>query len=187
MAALALVGGVSIAFKKIVDHDVEAEDRDPPPRSAEALAQDYHVTLEPLGGRWGDTPAPLPPDDAPTVVVTPTAVLFDGVFVAPVPRGDGGVEGRYKRGPEDLLIVPLVQALGARCERVREAGANETCTLRVLADATTPTRVLLEVSFTAGTAGYASVRPIVRDVDGGLTSIATTRATPRDGSRPAIP
>jgi len=187
MATLALVGGVSIAFKNIVDHDAEVEERDPPARSAAALALDNHVTLEPLGGRWGDTAAPLPPDDAPTVVVTRTAILFDGVFVAPLPRGDGGVDARYKRGPNDLLIVPLVQALGARCERVREAGASETCTLRVLADEATPTRVLYEVAFTAGVAGYANVRPVVRDADGGLVAVTKGPNPPGGGSRPARP
>ncbi len=187
MATLALVGGVSIAFKKIVDHDAEVEERDPPPRSAAALALDNHLTLEPLGGRWGSTPAPLPPDDAPAVVVTRTSILFDGVFIAPLSRGDGGVEVRYKRSPDDLLIVPLVQALGARCDRVREAGASETCTLRVLADEATPTRVLYEIAFTAGVAGYPNVRPIVREADGGLSAVATDPSVPRDHSRPAPP
>jgi hypothetical protein len=191
MATLALVGGVSIAFKNLVDRDAEVEDRDPPPRSAAALARDNHVTLEPLGGRWGDVAAPLPPDDAPTVVVTRTAILFDGVLVAPLSsaraHADAGVEDRYKRSPDDLMIVPLVQALVARCDRVREAGPHEPCTLRVLADEATPARVLNEVSFTAGAAGYTNVRPVVRDADGGLVA-ATKGASPTgDESRPARP
>ncbi len=85
------------------------------------------------------------------------------------------------------MIVPLVQALGARCERVREAGASGPCTLRVLTDQTAPTRVLNEVAFTAGVAGYANVRPIVRETDGGLGAVGPDSTAPRDGSRPAPP
>jgi biopolymer transport protein ExbD len=79
-----------------------------------------------------------------------------------------GVDGRYKRGGiNDHLIVPLAKALSHARETdkaIRTAkGVDATSSEAVLvADATTPFRLLIEVLYTAGTCEFTKYHLMVR-------------------------
>jgi len=78
-----------------------------------------------------------------------------------------GVDAKYKRsGPNDLYIVPLANALSSAREtdkRVRAAkgldpGSSEAI---IVADGTTPYRLLIEVLFTLGQSEYGKYHLMV--------------------------
>ena len=79
-----------------------------------------------------------------------------------------GVDSRYKRsGPNDLYIVPLANALShardtdkqIRAAKGLDPSSSEAV---VIADGTTPYRLLLEVLFTAGQAEFGKYHLMVR-------------------------
>ena len=78
-----------------------------------------------------------------------------------------GVDARYKRsGPNDLYIVPLANALSSAREtdkRVRAAKGLDTSTSEgiIVADSTTPYRLLIEVLFTLGQSEYGKYHLMV--------------------------
>jgi biopolymer transport protein ExbD len=79
-----------------------------------------------------------------------------------------GVDSKYKRsGPNDLYIVPLANALAHARETdkaIRQAkGLDATSSEAVIvADATTPYRLLIEVLFTAGQSEFGKYHLMVR-------------------------
>lgn len=122
---------------------------------------------------YADGPCITPPREPEAVVifVSQSQILVgeDPRPVVPLPARDqlvqSGVEARYKRsGPNDLLIVPLANALA------REAGAAPTGAQGderpreaiVIADASMPYRLLVEVLFTIGQSGLGKYHLMVR-------------------------
>jgi biopolymer transport protein ExbD len=78
-----------------------------------------------------------------------------------------GLDARYKRsGPNDLFLVPLAKVLGDHRERdklFRAAKGLDTSTSEaiVIADKTTPYRVLIEVLFTLGASEFGKYHLMV--------------------------
>jgi biopolymer transport protein ExbD len=78
-----------------------------------------------------------------------------------------GLDARYKRsGPNDLFIVPLAKVLGDYRERdklIRAAKGLDAQTSEaiVVADGTTPYRVLIEVLFTLGASEFGKYHLMV--------------------------
>jgi biopolymer transport protein ExbD len=79
-----------------------------------------------------------------------------------------GVDSRYKRsGPNDMYIVPLANSLTNAREtdkRIRQAKGLDASSSEavIVADSTTPYRLLLEVLFTAGQAEFGKYHLMVR-------------------------
>jgi biopolymer transport protein ExbD len=87
---------------------------------------------------------------------------------SPEQLAQSGVDTKYKRsGPNDMYIVPLANALAHARETdkaIRQAkGLDATSSEAVIvADATTPYRLLLEVLFTAGQSEFGKYHLMVR-------------------------
>ncbi len=124
--------------------------------SAAALPQHPDLTL-------ARSIAPPEPAENGVVVVVSRSQILVGDDPNPIVRlpdrdqlAQSGVDARYKRsGPSDLYIVPLGNALAEARKvdkAVREArGENASSSEAVLvADASTPYRLLVEVLFTLG-------------------------------------
>jgi biopolymer transport protein ExbD len=79
-----------------------------------------------------------------------------------------GLDARYKRsGPNDLYITPLAQVLQRYRNNdriIREAKGKDASTSEaiIIADETTPYRLLMEVLFTAGQAEFGKYHLLVR-------------------------
>lgn len=79
-----------------------------------------------------------------------------------------GVDSKYKRsGPNDLYIVPLANALSHAREtdkQIRQAKGLDASSSEavIVADATTPYRLLIEVLFTAGQSEFGKYHLMVR-------------------------
>jgi biopolymer transport protein ExbD len=79
-----------------------------------------------------------------------------------------GVDSRYKRsGPNDLYIVPLANALSHARDtdkQIRQAKGLDPSSSEavIIADSTTPYRLLLEVLFTAGQSEFGKYHLMVR-------------------------
>jgi biopolymer transport protein ExbD len=79
-----------------------------------------------------------------------------------------GVDSRYKRsGPNDLYIVPLANALSHARDtdrQIRQAKGLDPATSEavIIADSTTPYRLLIEVLFTAGQSEFGKYHLMVR-------------------------
>jgi biopolymer transport protein ExbD len=79
-----------------------------------------------------------------------------------------GVDSRYKRsGPNDLYIVPLANALSHARDTdkaIRAAKGMDTTSSEavIVADETTPYRLLIEVLFTAGQSEFGKYHLMVR-------------------------
>jgi biopolymer transport protein ExbD len=79
-----------------------------------------------------------------------------------------GVDSRYKRsGPNDLYIVPLANALSHARETdkaIRQAKGLDPSTSEavIVADSTTPYRLLIEVLFTAGQSEFGKYHLMVK-------------------------
>jgi biopolymer transport protein ExbD len=114
-----------------------------------------------------------PSEDGVVVIVSKTQILV-GENPEPIvllPSRDqlaqSGVDARYKRsGPNDLYIVPLANALSSAREtdkRVRAAKGLDTSTSEgiIVADATTPYRLLIEVLFTLGQSEFGKYHLMV--------------------------
>jgi biopolymer transport protein ExbD len=97
-------------------------------------------------------------DDPNPIVTLPSAEQL----------AQSGVEARYKRsGPNDMYIVPLANALSharetdkaIRLAKGLDASSSEAV---IVADATTPYRLLIEVLFTAGQSEFGKYHLMVR-------------------------
>jgi biopolymer transport protein ExbD len=106
----------------------------------------------------------LNPKEAVTVMVTKRVILVEGDGIAPV--NNGKIDPAVKRdGENGYFITPLVDVLEkhARKEkRVAElTGQKYEAQLMLVADQTTPYRLLTEVIYSCGQAGYANYRLLV--------------------------
>lgn len=114
-----------------------------------------------------------PSEEGTLVVISKTQILV-GNDPNPVVRLPGrealassGVEAKDKRGgPSDLYIVPLANALSATRQvdkQLREAkGLDATGSEAIIvADATTPYRLLIEVLYTLGQSEYSKYHLMV--------------------------
>jgi biopolymer transport protein ExbD len=106
----------------------------------------------------------LNPKEAVTVTVTKKVILVEGDGIAPV--NNGKVDPAVKRdGENGYFITPLVDILEkhARKEkRVAElTGEKYDAQLMLIADQTTPYRLLTEIIYSCGQAGYANYRLLV--------------------------
>jgi biopolymer transport protein ExbD len=95
------------------------------------------------------------------VEVTPTSIIVEGDGVVPV--RNGAVNASYKKnGANDLLIVPLdnvVQKHAKREKHIAELRREEwKGEMSLIADKGTPYRVISEVLYTVGQAGYHNYR-----------------------------
>jgi hypothetical protein len=106
------------------------------------------------------------PDPEPIVIyVTRSRILF-GEEPTPVillPEREvlvaSGVEAKYKRSPGDLFLVPLAEAVEAEGRR---KGDDRPLEAVVIADASTPYRLLVEILFTLGQSDVGKYHLMVR-------------------------
>ena len=92
------------------------------------------------------------------------------VVLLPGPEqlAQSGVDTKYKRsGPNDMYIVPLANALSNARDtdkKIRAAKGQDTSSSEavIVADASTPYRLLLEVLFTAGQSEFGKYHLMVR-------------------------
>jgi biopolymer transport protein ExbD len=114
-----------------------------------------------------------PSEEGVIVIISKTQILV-GENPEPIVHlpsreqlAQSGVDARYKRsGPNDLYIVPLANALTSAREtdkRVRAAKGLDTSTSEgiIVADATTPYRLLIEVLFTLGQSEFGKYHLMV--------------------------
>ncbi len=114
-----------------------------------------------------------PSEDGVVVTISKTQLLVgdDPNPIAELASRDQlaqtGLDARYKRsGPNDLFLVPLAKVLGDYRERdklIRAAKGLDASTSEaiVVADKTTPYRVLIEVLFTLGASEFGKYHLMV--------------------------
>jgi biopolymer transport protein ExbD len=108
------------------------------------------------------------------ILISKTQILVgddpNPIVLLPGPEqlAQSGVDTKYKRsGPNDLYIVPLANALSnardndkaIRVAKGLDAASSEAV---IVADATTPYRLLIEVLFTAGQSEFGKYHLMVR-------------------------
>lgn len=135
--------------------------------SSAAIPQSDDLTL-PVSVMSSD-----PSDEGVVVVVSKTQILVgenpEPIVLLPSREqlAQSGVDAKYKRtGPNDLYIVPLANALSAAREtdkKVRAAKGLDTASSEaiIVADATTPYRLFIEVLFTLGQSEYGKYHLMV--------------------------
>jgi biopolymer transport protein ExbD len=108
------------------------------------------------------------------IVISKTQILVgddpNPVVLLPGPEqlAQSGVDARYKRsGPNDMYIVPLANALSNARDtdkKIRAAKGQDTSSSEaiIVADTTTPYRLIIEVLFTAGQAEFGKFHLMVR-------------------------
>ncbi len=103
-----------------------------------------------------------------TVLISKSHIVVDDNVVCPLPAdASHGVEARYKKsGPNDLEIVPLENAAHAWRERDRQFRAASgkdpsSSEAIIIADGSTPYRMLVEVLFTLGATEFAKFHLMV--------------------------
>jgi biopolymer transport protein ExbD len=106
----------------------------------------------------------LKPKEAVPITITRKVVLVEGSPVVPV--NSGRVDPTYKpQGDNGYLIAPIkdkLDLIAKREMRVAERmGHKFDGELMVVADKTTPYRLLTEVLYSCGQAGYANYRLLV--------------------------
>jgi biopolymer transport protein ExbD len=114
-----------------------------------------------------------PSDEGAVVIVSKTQILV-GENPEPIVRlpsrdqlAQSGVDAKHKRsGPNDLFIVPLANALSAAREndkRIRTAKGLDAASSEaiIIADGTTPYRLLIEVLFTLGQSEFGKYHLMV--------------------------
>jgi biopolymer transport protein ExbD len=106
----------------------------------------------------------IKPKEAVGVTITKKVLLVEGDAVAPI--NNGKIDPAVKRdGENGYYITPLVDLLEkhARKEkRVAElTGQKFEAQLMLIADQTTPYRLLTEIIYSCGQAGYANYRLLV--------------------------
>jgi biopolymer transport protein ExbD len=114
-----------------------------------------------------------PAQEGTSVVISKTQILVgdDPHPVVLLPSRDSlaqsGIDAKYKRnGPNDLYIVPLANALQAARQtdkQIRQAKGLDPNSSEaiVIADTTTPYRLLIEVLFTLGQSEYGKYHLMV--------------------------
>jgi biopolymer transport protein ExbD len=106
----------------------------------------------------------LKPKLAVTVTITKKVLLVEGDAVAPL--NNGRIDSAVKRdGENGYYITPLVDLLEKHARRERRVaeltGQKFEAQLMVVADQTTPYRLLTEIIYSCGQAGYANYRLLV--------------------------
>jgi biopolymer transport protein ExbD len=111
----------------------------------------------------------LKPKLAVSVVITKKVILVEGDAIAPVNLGK--VDPTVKRdGENGYYITPLVEILEKHSKREKKVaeltGQKYEAQLMVVADQTTPYRLLTEIIYSCGQAGYANYRLLVLKAKG---------------------
>ena len=106
----------------------------------------------------------LKPKEAVSVTITKKIVLVEGDAIAPI--NNGKVDPAVKRdGENGYYITPLVDTLEKHAKREKRVaeltGQKFEAQLMIVADQTTPYRLLTEVLYSCGQAGYANYRLLV--------------------------
>jgi biopolymer transport protein ExbD len=114
-----------------------------------------------------------PSEEGAVVIVSKTQILVgenpEPIVLLPSREqlAQSGVDAKYKRsGPNDLFIVPLANALSAAREndkRLRAAKGLDASSSEaiIVADGTTPYRLLIEVLFTLGQSEFGKYHLMV--------------------------
>jgi biopolymer transport protein ExbD len=117
-----------------------------------------------------------PAQEGVRVTLSKTQLLVGDEKVLDLPSrqslAQSGVEERYKRGANSLYIVPLGNALQAarKVDRaLREAKGLDPASSEaiIIADATTPYRLIVEVMFTLGQNEFGQYHMMVMQAGGG--------------------
>jgi biopolymer transport protein ExbD len=111
----------------------------------------------------------LKPKLAVSVMITKKVLLVEGDAVAPINQGK--VDPTVKRdGENGYYITPLVELLAKHAKREKKVaeltGNKFEAQLMIVADQTTPYRLLTEVIYSCGQAGYANYRLLVLKAKG---------------------
>jgi biopolymer transport protein ExbD len=107
----------------------------------------------------------LKPKEAISVTITKKVILVEGDGVAPITGGR--VDPAVKRdGENGYYITPLVDILEKHARKEKKVaeltgGGTWEAQLMLIADQTTPYRLLTEVLYSCGQAGYANYRLLV--------------------------
>ena len=106
----------------------------------------------------------LRPKEAVSVTITKKIVLVEGDAIAPI--NNGKVDPAVKRdGENGYYITPLVDVLEKHSRKEKKVaeltGQKFEAQLMLVADQTTPYRLLTEVLYSCGQAGYANYRLLV--------------------------
>ncbi len=106
----------------------------------------------------------LKPNEAVTVTVTKKVILVEGDGVAHITSGR--VDPAVKRdGENGYYITPLVDILEKHARKEKKVaeltGVTWEAQLMLVADQTTPYRLLTEVLYSCGQAGYGNYRLLV--------------------------
>lgn len=125
--------------------------------SAGAIKFDEHLKLPP-------STTQLAAREAIGITITKNVVLVEGDAVAPINQGK--VDPTLKRdGENGYYITPLVEILEKyhrKEQKVAELTGQEfDSQLMVIADANTPYRLLTEILYSCGQAGYSNYRLVV--------------------------
>ena len=103
------------------------------------------------------------------MTVTKKVLLVEGDAIAPI--NNGAVDPAVKRdGENGYYISPLVDILEKHAKREKRVaeltGQKFEAQLMIVADKTTPYRLLTEVLYSCGQAGYANYRLLVLKAKG---------------------
>lgn len=106
----------------------------------------------------------LKPKEAISVTLTKKVILVEGDGIAPI--AGGRVDPAVKRdGENGYFISPLVDILEKHARKEKKVaeltGVPWEAQLMLIADQTTPYRLLTEVLYSCGQAGYANYRLLV--------------------------
>jgi biopolymer transport protein ExbD len=104
----------------------------------------------------------LRPKLAVTVTVTKKVLLVEGDAIAPI--NNGRIDPAVKRdGENGYYITPLVDILEKHAKREKKVAEPQ---LMIVADQTTPYRLLTEIIYSCGQAGYQNYRLLVMKAKG---------------------
>ncbi|MBC8132946.1 MAG: biopolymer transporter ExbD [Deltaproteobacteria bacterium] len=106
----------------------------------------------------------LKPREAISLTVTKKVILIEGDGIAPITGGK--VDPAVKRdGENGYYITPLVDILEKHARKEKKVaeltGVTWEAQLMLIADQTTPYRLLTEILYSCGQAGYANYRLLV--------------------------
>ena len=111
----------------------------------------------------------LKPKLAVTVTVTKKVLLVEGDGVAPIKRV-ASTRPMKRDGENGYYISPLVDILEKHAKREKRVaeltGQKFEAQLMIVADQTTPYRLLTEIIYSCGQAGYANYRLLVLKAKG---------------------
>jgi biopolymer transport protein ExbD len=125
--------------------------------SATLVNLDQNLSLPPSQTR-------LAPKQAVPITITKRVLLVEGDAVAPI--NNGRIDPQLKRdGDNGYYITPLVEMLSKVARREKKVaevtGQKFDGELTIIADKTTPYRLLTEVLYSCGQAEYANYRLLV--------------------------